>query len=118
MGPSLRLSELEAWCRSRGVSEADESQLRAVFEERDRFERDLLNVHDALHRECDGTTDLPAEIRRLRASNEGIAASLEAQVEAARKDEREACAQTLERLPECADVRRYGAAAIRARGGK
>ena len=35
--------------------------------------------------------ELRAETQRLKASNEGIAASLEAQVEAARKDERAAC---------------------------
>jgi hypothetical protein len=39
MGPTLRTSELAAWARSRKLNPADEWQLRAVFEERDRLER-------------------------------------------------------------------------------
>jgi hypothetical protein len=37
MGPSLQTHELSAWCKSRGLSAADEAQLRAVFEERDLY---------------------------------------------------------------------------------
>lgn len=44
--------------------EADNmGHLRATNEKQARIIRD---VHDALHRECDGTADLPAEIRALR----------------------------------------------------
>jgi uncharacterized NAD-dependent epimerase/dehydratase family protein len=35
IGPALETTELDAWAKSRGLSEADTSQLRAVFEERD-----------------------------------------------------------------------------------
>lgn len=38
----------------------------------ERAEKSLLDVHDALHRECDGSADLPAEIRDLRARAETL----------------------------------------------
>ena len=44
MGPSLQTFELEAWARSRCLSPADASQLRAVFEERDTLLRLLMGV--------------------------------------------------------------------------
>lgn len=37
VGPPLQTSELESWAKSRGLSDADTAQLRAVFEERDRL---------------------------------------------------------------------------------
>lgn len=44
MGPSLRTFELANWARSRGLSAADEQQLRAVFEERDRLNEALEDL--------------------------------------------------------------------------
>jgi len=32
----------------------------------EKAEKELFNVHDALHRECDGTANLPDEIRAIR----------------------------------------------------
>lgn len=40
--------------------------VEALKAERDEARAGLLSVHDALHRECDGKADLPAEIRALR----------------------------------------------------
>lgn len=44
MGPSLRTFELGSFCRSRGISPADEMVLRAVFDERDQLRVHLDDV--------------------------------------------------------------------------
>ena len=52
---------------------------------------ELRDAYSAIEAFRTQVATLTAERDRLKASNEGIAASLEAQVEAARKDERAAC---------------------------
>lgn len=42
----------------------------AAIRERDEARKVIADVHDALHAECDGTADLPGEIRDLRAELE------------------------------------------------
>jgi hypothetical protein len=46
--------------------------------------KQLMAVHDALHRECDGKADLPAEIRDLRHELDAEQAKVAALVEALR----------------------------------
>lgn len=57
MGPPLALKELAAWCRSRGLSEADAEQLRAVFAERDNYEADFIAAQALLAEEFDELGD-------------------------------------------------------------
>lgn len=54
------------WCR-----------LKKAEAERDALKAQVLDIHDALHRECDGKADLPSEIRALRAQVEAARAGLE-----------------------------------------
>jgi hypothetical protein len=60
---ALRVSALEEVERLR--AECAALGLRA-----EKAEAELLSVHDALHRECDGTANLPNEIRALRAERD------------------------------------------------
>lgn len=45
-----------------------------ALDEVDRLKKQLLDVHDALHHECDGTADLPKEIRQMRTTIDGLRA--------------------------------------------
>jgi hypothetical protein len=67
-GDEVGAAELAATSAGRLLATLD--QVRA---ERDAAKKALLDVHDALHRECDGTADLPAEIRALRSERDAEA---------------------------------------------
>lgn len=62
-------------------TDIENEELRARVKE---LEADLLSVHDALHRECDGKANLPFEIRNLRDERDALRAQLDEAVAALR----------------------------------
>lgn len=73
------------------VKQRDEAHARA-----EKAESALLNVHDALHAECDGSADLAAEVRALRARAEKAEAARDearAALLSSAHAQREACAK-------------------------
>lgn len=71
MKPPLTLDQW-LWAMKNDVSEQLilVGLIRGLQAENNERARQLLQVHDALHRECSGPVDLAAEIRQLRAAHE------------------------------------------------
>ena len=53
------------------------SARETAIKERDAAKSKLVDVHDALHRECDGNADLPAEIRAIQKERDALKAEVE-----------------------------------------
>lgn len=65
--PLTRREKERRWKEEAAHLKAEAATLRAQ----------LLDIHDALHASCDGTVDLPTEIRALRAQVEEMRRALE-----------------------------------------
>jgi chromosome segregation ATPase len=66
---------------ARRIYQNAEGQVAVLRSQLAASDKQLLAVHDALHRECDGTADLPKEIRNLRQERDALRTAAQGAIE-------------------------------------